>query len=70
MGVLGGIGYAPLCFILPCLMWLQTQRGALPWYEVALCWALIVAFAGVMVLATVGAVRALVVHSSTYQFFS
>jgi hypothetical protein len=69
MGFLGAIGYAPLCFIIPCAMWLKTQP-LLPWYEAALCWVVIVAFAFVGLAAAVGSVRSLVVHFNSYEFFS
>ncbi|GAB4814066.1 hypothetical protein N2152v2_001112 [Parachlorella kessleri] len=69
MGFLGAVGYCPLCFILPCLMWLKTQQ-ALRWYEIAACWGIIVAFVFVGLTAAIGSIRSLVVHASTYEFFT
>ena len=69
MGFLGAVGYSPLCFILPCVMWLKTQQ-ALRWYEIAACWGIIVTFVFVGLTAAVGSIRSLVVHASTYEFFT
>lgn len=69
MAFLGAIGYAPLCFVIPCLMWLRTQPD-LGRAEIVLCWVIIAAFVFVGVAAATGAVRSLVIHSSNYHFFS
>lgn len=66
----GALGYVPLCFLLPCLMWLRVQRGQLSAAQVALNWAVIALAAAVMVLAAVGSIRTLIVNASTFHFFA
>lgn len=64
----GAIGYVPLCFILPCAMWLKTQQ--LSAARAAVSWAVIAISGCVAVLAAVGSVRSLAVSVSSYRFFT
>ena len=34
MGLIGALGYVPLCFVLPCAMWLKAQRVEMSRLEV------------------------------------
>eukprot|EP00887_Chlorella_sp_A99_P002263 scaffold10.g2263.t1 len=72
MGLVGALGYVPLCFVLPCLMWLQTQQGRLSLFEVGANWAVITLTLAVGLLAAVGSVRSLVCafRSGAYPAFS
>lgn len=68
--IAGALGYVPLCFVLPCLMWLRTQRGSLSAVQLATNWAVIGLSGTVMVLAAVGSLRSLIVSFASYDFFS
>lgn len=71
MGLVGAIGYAPLCFMLPCIMWLMTRRpDQLRWFDRPLSYIIIVLFAVVGALAAIGAAWGLVDHATSYKFFS
>ena len=66
----GAVGYVPLCFVLPCVMWLKTHRGSLSALQVATHYAVIAISCLVAVLASIGSVRSLIVNASSYTFFS
>lgn len=66
----GALGYVPLCFVLPCVMWLKTQRGSLSLAQQAVNWAVICVSVLVGLLAAVGSLRSLIVSFSSFQFFS
>lgn len=66
----GALGYVPLCFVLPCVLYLRARRGALAAREVAASWAVICVSAAVMCLAAIGSLRSLIVSSGAYKFFS
>lgn len=70
MGLIGALGYSPLCFILPCLMWLKAERASMSRLEVVVDVAVIVLSTAVMVLAAVGSVASLVTSASSMVFFS
>ncbi|PSC77053.1 Lysine histidine transporter 1 [Micractinium conductrix] len=63
MGLIGALGYVPLCFVLPCVLYLRARRGALAAREVAASWAVICVSAAVMCLAAIGSLRSLIVSS-------
>ncbi|XP_021759328.1 lysine histidine transporter 1-like [Chenopodium quinoa] len=70
LSVLGGIAFAPTSYYLPCIIWLiicKPKRYSLSWY----CnWFSIIFGASLTILAPIGAVRDIIVQSSTYNFFS
>ena len=66
----GAQGYVPLCFVLPCVMWLQTRRGSLRVAEAVACVLVIALSLVVAVLSAVGSVRSLIDSSGSYAFFS
>ena len=66
----GALGYVPLCFVLPCVMWLKTQRGSLSLAEQAANWLVICVSVLVGCLAAIGSLRSLIVSFSSYEFFS
>ena len=70
LGLIGAVGYAHLCFVLPCTLWLLTQRGQLSRCRVALYCGIAAGAALVGAAAAVGSVRGLVVHSGSYKFFA
>lgn len=66
----GALGYVPLCFVLPCVMWLKTQRGSLSVGQQVVNWAVIGVSLLVGLLAAVGSLRSLIVSFSSFEFFS
>lgn len=66
----GALGYVPLCFVLPCVMWLKTQRGSLSLVQQATNWLVIGISVLVGCLAALGSLRSLIVSFSSYEFFS
>lgn len=66
----GALGYVPLCFVLPCVMWLKTQRGSLSLAQQAVNWLVIGISVLVGCLAAIGSLRSLIVSFSSYEFFS
>ncbi|KAL4424863.1 hypothetical protein ABPG77_011113 [Micractinium sp. CCAP 211/92] len=70
MGLIGALGYVPLCFVMPCAMFLRVRRGELSTWQVAANWAVILASSLVAVLASLGSLRSLIVAFGSYHFFS
>lgn len=71
MGLVGAIGYSPLCFILPCLMWVLSQgRANLRWWELPLCVTIGALFIFVGTSAAAGAAWGIVENARNYHFFS
>ncbi|KAK2076912.1 hypothetical protein QBZ16_005140 [Prototheca wickerhamii] len=71
MGLVGAIGYAPLCFILPCVMWVLSRgRDGLRRGELALCALIAGLFVLVGAAAAAGAAWGIVDHARSYKFFS
>lgn len=70
MGLVGSVGYAPLCFILPCVMWMMARGAALRRWERALCLLIAALFVLVGLLAAVGSAWSIVDHATSYAFFS
>ncbi|KAL4421336.1 hypothetical protein ABPG75_010627 [Micractinium tetrahymenae] len=70
MGLIGALGYVPLCFVMPCAMFLHVKRGSLSAGQVAANWAVILASSLVALLASVGSLRSLIVAFGSYDFFS
>ena len=68
MGLIGAIGFLPMTFIIPAVMWLIARRTNM----VEKCWNLliIVVFTIVALLSFVGAMRNIIVHASSYTFWS
>ncbi|KNA08927.1 hypothetical protein SOVF_158270 [Spinacia oleracea] len=70
LSVLGGIAFAPTSYYLPCIIWLilcKPKKYSLSWF----CnWFCIVFGASLTILAPIGAIRDIIVQSSTYKFFS
>ncbi|XP_057516367.1 lysine histidine transporter 1-like isoform X1 [Amaranthus tricolor] len=70
LSVLGGIAFAPTSYYLPCIIWLlicKPKRYSLSWF---VNWFCIIFGASLTILAPIGAVREIIVQSSTYKFFS
>eukprot|EP01025_Chloroclados_australasicus_P061871 TRINITY_DN8126_c0_g2_i1.p1 TRINITY_DN8126_c0_g2~~TRINITY_DN8126_c0_g2_i1.p1 ORF type:complete len:450 (-),score=25.83 TRINITY_DN8126_c0_g2_i1:237-1586(-) len=69
MGFFGAIGFTPMTFIMPSVLWLMggyetTVGGRL------LNWFLIISFSLVGVLACIGALRLIIVDAHNYHFYS
>ena len=44
MGLIGALGFIPMTFVMPCVLYLLANRGKLKWWEIALNTAIIVLF--------------------------
>lgn len=70
MGVVGAMGFTPLCLVLPVVLFLMARGGQLAaWQRWGLA-GLAATFSGVGILAAVGAVRSIVVAIQQHAFFS
>ncbi|KAG6477187.1 lysine histidine transporter 2-like [Zingiber officinale] len=70
LGFLGGFAFAPASYFLPCIMWLSVykpKRFGLSWLT---NWICIILGALLMVLASVGGMRTIILSAKDYQFFS
>lgn len=69
LGFLGGFAFAPTTYFLPCIMWLciyKPKRFSLSWIT---NWICIIIGVLLMCVASIGGLRQIFVHASTYQFY-
>ncbi|PON82785.1 Amino acid transporter, transmembrane domain containing protein [Trema orientale] len=70
LGFFGGFAFAPTTYFLPCIMWLaiyKPRRFGLSWFA---NWTCIVLGTILMILAPIGSLRAIILSSKSYKFFS
>nr|GMC50825.1 lysine histidine transporter 1-like [Ipomoea batatas] len=70
LGFFGGFAFAPTTYFLPCIMWLavyKPKKFSLSW---CCNWVCIILGVALMILAPIGALRAIILQAKTYKFFS
>ncbi|CAH9112366.1 unnamed protein product [Cuscuta epithymum] len=70
LGFFGGFAFAPTTYFLPCIMWLiiyRPKKFSLSWF---INWICIILGVALMILAPIGALRAIVLEAKSYKFFS
>lgn len=67
MGLIGAAGFTPMTFILPCVFWIKARQpqGIVFWVNVLI----IVVYSLGGLLAAVGSIRQIILHSRTYNLF-
>lgn len=70
LGFLGGFGFTPTTFILPCVFWLKMKKPKRFSFSWLVNWTGIIVGAVVMVASTTGGMRNIIADSSTYKFYS
>lgn len=69
MGLIGAIGFTPMTFVMPAVLWLVAMRGR-PLWERALNWTIVVVYTLIGVLALIGAIGQISRQASDYEFLS
>ncbi|KAM7263659.1 hypothetical protein ACFE04_001342 [Oxalis oulophora] len=70
LGFLGGLSFAPTTYFLPCIMWLavkKPKRFGLSW---SINWICIILGFMLMIVASVGGFRDILISAKDYQFYS
>lgn len=70
LGFLGGFGFTPTSYFLPCMIWLavkKPKRFSLSWL---INWGCIFLGVCIMVVSTVGGLRNIIKDSSSFSFYS
>ncbi|RCV33971.1 hypothetical protein SETIT_7G125900v2 [Setaria italica] len=70
LGFLGGFGFTPTSYFLPCILWLKIKkppRFSASWFA---NWGCIVVGVLLMLTSTIGGLRSIIQDASTFQFYS
>ncbi|KAI9123245.1 hypothetical protein K1719_006134 [Acacia pycnantha] len=70
LGFFGGFAFAPTTYFLPCMIWLticNPKRFSLSWW---INWICIVLGVSLMIVATIGGLRAIIIKAKHYSFYS
>ncbi|KAL1553326.1 hypothetical protein AAHA92_14017 [Salvia divinorum] len=69
LGFLGGFGFAPNTYFLPCVIWLvifRPRRFSLSWFA---NWFCIIFGVVLMILGAIGGLRQIILHAKTYKLY-
>jgi amino acid permease len=70
MGLIGAMGFVPMTFIMPAVLYLVVHRGKLSRAQIVLNWAIIVTFSAIAFVSFIAAAANIAHKSSTYTFWS
>ena len=69
-GRVGGLGLGPLCFNAPILLWQRYNRDVASTARSAVNWLLIIVFAVICALATLGSAYSIGASAASFQVFA
>ena len=69
VALVGAVGFIPMDFLLPILMWLKVRRPH-RWWSWGINWLIVVFYTIVAICACVGAIRQIHIDVSTYKVFA
>ncbi|XP_039120909.1 lysine histidine transporter 2-like isoform X1 [Dioscorea cayenensis subsp. rotundata] len=70
MGFFGGFAFAPTTYFLPCIMWLVLYKPKMFGLSWTANWICIILGVLLMVLASIGALRQIILQAKSYTFYS
>ncbi|XP_024393185.1 lysine histidine transporter-like 2 [Physcomitrium patens] len=69
LGFFGGFAFAPTTYFLPCIMWLCIVKPKAFSFSWILNWVIIFLGVLLMLVSSIGGLRAIIVSASTYKFY-
>jgi amino acid permease len=69
VGLIGAIGFVPMTFIMPHVLWLLSQQGQLGMQKYV-SWVLMVIFIVIAILSFIGSVASIAHKSSEFQYWT